>query len=116
VQDAPRRTPRQRSPTPSVAAASGKLISAGMDYTALAPRIKTWGLELGFQAVGIAMPTVGGGAAACWNGWAGLAWRNGVYPHGALRARPAELKPGRMRVNFLRMDYAAALENEEVFR
>jgi len=94
----------------SVAAASGKLISTGMDYTALAQRIRTWGLELGFQAVGIADADLSRRSRGCWNGWgrAGMAkwsiWR-GIA---ALRARPAELKPGTLRVISCRMDYAAS--------
>src|SRR3954469_6672684 len=44
----------RRAPSAAVAAASGNLISSGMDYHALAGRIRTWGKELGFEAVGIA--------------------------------------------------------------
>src|SRR5205823_595623 len=101
--------PASASPTRSVAAASGKLIS-GMDYTALAPRIKTWGLELGFQAVGIGDADLSAAEPRL------LEWlkdgRHGemeyMARHGALRARPAELTPGTLRIISCRMGYAGA--------
>src|SRR6266404_8640977 len=42
------------APRRAVAAASGNLRSKVMDYERLAARIRQWGSELGFQAVGIA--------------------------------------------------------------
>ncbi len=79
-----------------------------MDYGALAARIKQWGGELGFQAVGIAEPDL----AAAENRlgeWLGRGWHGEMdymARHGALRARPAELVPGTVRVICCRMDYA----------
>src|SRR5213596_2691473 len=78
-----------------------------MDYTALAPRIKTWGLELGFQAVGIGDADLSAAEPRL------LEWlaegRHGemeyMARHGALRARPAERKPGTLRVISCRMEY-----------
>ena len=87
-----------------------------MDYAALAPRIKSWGLELGFQAVGIADADLSAAEPRLLQ-WLGQGWHGEMEymaRHGALRARPAELKPGTLRVISCRMDYAAALENEEV--
>jgi epoxyqueuosine reductase len=93
-----------------VAAASGNLRSKVMDYAALAERIRQWGQELGFQAVGIADADLSAAEPRL------LDWlaqgRHGemeyMARHGALRARPAELKPGTLRVISCRMDYATA--------
>ncbi len=85
-----------------------------MDYGALAARIKQWGGELGFQAVGIAEPDL----AAAENRlgeWLGRGWHGEMdymARHGALRARPAELVPGTVRVICCRMDYAPSLGEE----
>jgi epoxyqueuosine reductase len=81
-----------------------------MDYAALAERIRQWGQELGFQAVGIADADLSAAEPRL------LDWlaqgRHGemeyMARHGALRARPAELKPGTLRVISCRMDYATA--------
>jgi len=78
-----------------------------MDYGALAARIKHWGRELGFQAVGIADTDL----AAAENRlgeWLGLGWHGEMdymARHGALRARPEALVPGTRRVISCRMDY-----------
>jgi len=79
-----------------------------MDYAALAERIREWGRSLGFQAVGIADGDLSAAEPRL------LEWlshgRHGemeyMARHGALRARPAELKPGTLRVISCRMDYA----------
>jgi epoxyqueuosine reductase len=78
-----------------------------MDYAALARDIKAWGVELGFQAVGIADADLSAAEPRL------LEWlahgRHGemeyMARHGALRARPAELKPGTLRVISCRMNY-----------
>jgi epoxyqueuosine reductase len=76
-------------------------------YAALAARIKQWGAELGFQAVGIADTDL----AAAENRlgeWLGKGWHGEMdymARHGALRSRPAELVPGTVRVISCRMDY-----------
>jgi epoxyqueuosine reductase len=80
-----------------------------MDYERLAERIRHWGRELGFQAVGIADADLSAAEPRL------LDWlaqgRHGemeyMARHGALRARPAELKPGTLRVISCRMDYAS---------
>jgi epoxyqueuosine reductase len=86
-----------------------------MDYTALARRIKQWGGELGFQAVGIADADLSAAEPRLLE-WLARGWHGEMEymaRHGALRARPAELKPGTLRVISCRMDYAGSLENEE---
>jgi len=78
-----------------------------MDYAALAARIKDWGRELGFQAVGIA--DTGLAAAEVRLGeWLAKGWHGEMdymARHGALRARAAGLVPETQRVISCRMDY-----------
>ena len=77
------------------------------DYAALAARIKQWGRELGFQAVGIA-DTELAAAEVRLGEWLGKGWHGEMdymARHGALRARPAALVPGTLRVISCRMDY-----------
>lgn len=109
--------PASAAPRRSVAgsSASSRLDSGPMDYGALAAQIKQWGGELGFQAVGIAEPDL----AAAENRlgeWLGKGWHGEMdymARHGALRARPAALVPGTVRVISCRMDYAPELEAQE---
>jgi len=78
-----------------------------MDYPALAKRIKAWGAELGFQAVGIADADLSA-AEPRLLAWLERGWHGEMEymaRHGALRARPAELTPGTVRVISCRMDY-----------
>jgi epoxyqueuosine reductase len=78
-----------------------------MDYAALAQRIKHWGRELGFQAVGIASADHASAEPRLLD-WLGKGWHGEMEymaRHGALRARPAELKPGTLSVISCRMDY-----------
>ena len=85
-----------------------------MDYERLAARIRQWGSELGFQAVGIADADLSAAEPRL------IEWlaqgRHGemeyMARHGALRARPAELKPGTVRVISCRMDYATGAADE----
>ena len=78
-----------------------------MDYAALTADIKRWGRELGFQAVGIAdtdLSTARGRLAE----WLGLGWHGEMdymARHAELRARPAELVAGTVRVIACRMNY-----------
>ena len=81
-----------------------------MDYVALAQRIKQWGRELGFQAVGIADADLAAAEPRLLE-WLGKGWHGEMEymaRHGALRARPAELRPGTLRVISCRMDYLAS--------
>src|SRR5688572_33134368 len=84
------------SPSRRVAAASGKLRCRGaMDYAKLAQDIKTWGREVGFQAVGIADADLAAAEPRLLE-WLSQGWHGEMQymaRHGALRARPAELKP-----------------------
>ncbi|HEV2429954.1 MAG TPA: tRNA epoxyqueuosine(34) reductase QueG [Burkholderiales bacterium] len=85
------------SPRRNVAAASGNLSSS----------IKQWGRELGFQAVGIADADLSAAESRLLE-WLGRGWHGEMEymaRHGSLRARPAELKPGTLRVISCRMDY-----------
>ena len=77
------------------------------DLAILAATVKTWGRELGFQAVGIAdtdLAAVEPGLAA-WleRGFAGEL--NYMRKHGVKRTRPASLVPGTLRVVSARLDY-----------
>ena len=85
------------SPRRNVAAASGNLSSS----------IKQWGREIGFQAVGIADADLSAAEPRLLE-WLGRGWHGEMEymaRHGTLRARPAELKPGTLRVISCRMDY-----------
>jgi epoxyqueuosine reductase len=77
------------------------------DLAMLAATIKTWGRELGFQAVGIADTDLAAAEPrlAAWlaRGFAGEL--NYMRKHGAKRTRPASLVPGTLRVVSARMDY-----------
>jgi epoxyqueuosine reductase len=86
-----------------------------MDYAALANRIKTWGRELGFQAVGIADAHLEAAEPRLLE-WLARGWHGEMEymaRHGALRARPAELRPGTLRVISCRMNYAGSLDDDD---
>ncbi len=78
-----------------------------IDYRSLARHIKRWGLELGFQQVGITDTELGEDENRL------LRWletgRHGTMDymqrHGTRRSRPAELVPGTVRIISVRMDY-----------
>jgi len=72
-------------------------------------QIKRWGAELGFQAVGIADAdlSVAGGRLAKWLGMGWHGEMDYMARHAALRAQPADLLPGTVRVLSCRMDYLA---------
>jgi len=85
-----------------------------MDYAALAQNIKAWGAELGFQAVGIADADLSAAEPRLLE-WLAQGWHGEMEymaRHGALRARPAELKPGTLRVISCRMNYLNGEEPE----
>jgi epoxyqueuosine reductase len=85
-----------------------------MDYVVLARRIKAWAKELGFEAAGIADADLSAAEPRL------LQWlaqgRHGemeyMARHGALRARPAELHPGTLRVISCRLPYGSGTEPE----
>lgn len=81
-----------------------------IDYIALANNIKQWGLELGFQQVGIcdvdltaSEPKLQEWLDKQYHG--DMSW---MASHGMMRARPAELLPGTIRVISVRMNYFPA--------
>jgi hypothetical protein len=78
-----------------------------MDYAAFAQRIKDWGRELGFQAVGIAHADLSAAEPRLLD-WLDRGW-HGEMEYMArnteLRSNPASLKPGTLRVISCRMDY-----------
>ncbi len=77
------------------------------DWSALATRIVAWGRELGFAALGIADTELSADEAKL------IAWldagRHGdmdyMARHGSVRARPADLVPGTLRIISARMNY-----------
>jgi len=77
------------------------------ELAALAAKVKTWGRELGFQAVGIADTDLSAAEPRllAWlaSGFAGEL--DYMRKHGAKRTRPASLVPGTVRVITARMDY-----------
>jgi epoxyqueuosine reductase len=84
------------------------------DYASLAERIKAWGIELGFQAVGIADADLSAAEPRLLE-WLAQGWHGEMEymaRHGALRARPAELKAGTLRVISCRMDYLSSSQEE----
>ncbi len=82
------------------------------DWNALKERIRDWGRELGFGAVGFAGVDLGAAetglldwlAAGCHGGMDYMA------AHGTKRSRPAELLPGTRVVITCRMDYLPAID------
>ena len=85
-----------------------------MDYAELARDIKAWGREAGFQAVGIADADLAAAEPRLLE-WLSRGWHGEMEymaRHGALRARPAELTPGTLRVISCRMDYAHDVSRE----
>jgi len=80
---------------------------AGIDYRILASDIKRWGMELGFQQVGISDTVLDEHETRLLD-WLGRG-RHGemdyMQRHGVRRCRPAELLPGTLRVISARMDY-----------
>ncbi len=91
-----------------------------MDFYQLAIAIKTWGAELGFQAVGISDTDLSPVEPML------LAWLSAgahgdmdyMAIHGTKRARPAELVPGTLRVISVRLNYLppTARDSWEVLR
>ena len=85
-----------------------------MDYASLVERIRAWGRELGFQAVGIADADLSAAEPRLLE-WLAQGWHGEMEymaRHGALRARPGELKPGTLRVISCRMNYAFDVSSE----
>jgi epoxyqueuosine reductase len=80
------------------------------DFHTLTQQVKTWGKELGFQQVGIAALDVSE-AASHLRTWLANQYHGDMHymeRHAALRADPAALVPGSLRVISVRMDYLPA--------
>ena len=77
------------------------------DYAALTRAIKLWGRELGFQSVGIADIDLAAaqGRLAAWLAAGFHGEMDYMARHGSKRARPADLRPGTLRVISARMNY-----------
>ncbi len=78
-----------------------------MNYSELADKIKQWGIELGFQGVGICDIDLSEHEASLQR-WLDAGYHgqmDWMARHGMMRARPAELLPGTLRVISVRMDY-----------
>ena len=76
-------------------------------WRGLAARIKLWGKELGFSAVGIAGVDLGDAEAGL-DAWLHAGFHGGMdymAAHGARRARPAELLPGTRSVHTIGMRF-----------
>jgi epoxyqueuosine reductase len=81
--------------------------TTALDYAALARDIKTWGRELGFQAIGIADTDLAQAEARLAE-WLGLNFHGEMHymqAHGTKRTRPGELVPNTLRVISVRLDY-----------
>ena len=77
------------------------------DYALLANTIKAWGQELGFQAIGIADIDLAAAEVGLTE-WLAAGFHGEMdymARHGLKRARPAELRPGTLRVISARMNY-----------
>lgn len=73
----------------------------------LKPRIRAWGQELGFSAIGFAATDLGDAEHGLM-AWLAAGYHGGMdymARHGANRARPAELLPGTATIISARMDY-----------
>lgn len=78
-----------------------------MNYQELADKIKIWGQELGFQKVGICDVDLSEHEAELQK-WLDAGYHgemDWMARHGMMRARPAELLPGTVRVISVRMNY-----------
>jgi epoxyqueuosine reductase len=81
-----------------------------INYPELAEKIKCWGKELGFSQLGITDIDLSKHEEALEQGLANNYHGNMDYMarHGLMRARPAELEPGTIRVISVRLDYLPA--------
>ena len=78
-----------------------------IDFTALAARIKQWGADLGFGAVGIS-DTELSEAEQHLHAWLAKGYQGEMQwmgAHGSKRTHPDELVPGTLRVISVRLDY-----------
>ncbi|MGZ8268887.1 MAG: tRNA epoxyqueuosine(34) reductase QueG [Burkholderiales bacterium] len=81
-----------------------------LDFGPLAQDIKRWGVELGFQQIGITDCELGDAESRLAE-WLARGWHGNMdymAAHGTKRSRPQELVPGTLRVISVRMDYLPA--------
>jgi epoxyqueuosine reductase len=79
-----------------------------MDYAAFKETIRAWARELGFQALGVADADLSAAEPRLLE-WLSRGWHGEMeYMASPLRARPAELKPGTIRILSCRMNYLAS--------
>ena len=80
------------------------------DWSELAQRIKSWGRELGFDAIGIAGTDLGEAeqGLADWLAAGCHGEMDYMAAHGSKRTRPAELVPGTQAVIMARLNYRPA--------
>ena len=86
------------------------------DFSSLAQRIKDWGRELGFDAVGISGIDLNEAEPGL-QAWLDSGYHGGMdymARHGTKRARPAELVPGTLSVISVRMNYASDAEDAQL--
>jgi epoxyqueuosine reductase len=103
------KSPEMKSTLPGAtpAASFSPRRDVASELASLSSSIKRWGHELGFQAVGIADADLSAAEPRLLE-WLAQGWHGEMEymaRHGSLRARPAELKPGTLRVISCRMDY-----------
>ena len=103
------KSPEMKSTVPGAAPAANASPRRTVDASLgnLSSSIRQWGRELGFQAVGIADADLSAAEPRLLE-WLAQGWHGEMEymaRHGALRARPAELKPGTLRVISCRMNY-----------
>ncbi len=95
---------------------------ARIDFDDLALKIKAWGRELGFQAIGVSDVELGQAERRLLH-WLGRSFHGEMEymsRHGTRRSRPEDLLPGTVRIISARMDYLppngtdpwAVLEND----
>ena len=86
-----------------------------MDLAALASSIKAWGKDLGFEAVGIADADLSAAEPRLLD-WLAKGYHGEMHymeKHGVKRSRPAELRPGTLRVISARMNYLPDAEDAQ---
>lgn len=85
-----------------------------IDVNQLAQDIKTWGMQLGFQQVGIAHPNLKS-AEENFEAWLAADYHGEMgymSKHGHKRSRPASLIPGTQSILSARLDYLPELQSE----
>ena len=85
------------------------------DFASLAREIKTWGIELGFDALGITDTRLDRHEIHLMN-WLAAGYHGEMHymgRHGSRRSRPEELAPGTVRIISARMNYRAPDTTDE---